>query len=174
MPPSEVLNYNRSHGKPFDVPQFCGKWYIVRTSLDFWQRRVNPSVTYTLMEPGARTKLLDIIHYGPVAKPPKQLIGIDTQDKTNPHLFHWRGRSGLSWLLTRDWVVLDHDAACQEWAVTYFSNTLVTRAGIDIYARKPPLPAGKLEEILARLKGSEFLASYTAALFSPVHEKPRL
>ncbi|MCX6048220.1 MAG: lipocalin family protein [Chloroflexi bacterium] len=167
---AEALTYIRSHGKILDVTKFCGKWYIIRTSLNFWQRRVNPSVTYTLMEPGARTKLLDIIHYGPAGKSPKQVVGVDTQDKTNPNLFQWRGRSGLSWLFGSEWLVLDHDDACQAWAVTYFSSTPVTQAGIDIYARQPNLSSAKLAEIQAQLQANQFLASYASVLFAPMHE----
>ncbi len=170
MQTSDASAYIHAQGETLDAPQFCGKWYIIRTSLNFWQRRMNPSVTYTLMEPGARTKLLDIIHYGPVGQSPKQLIGVDTQDKVNPNLFRWRGRSGLGWLFGSEWCVLDHDAACQDWAVTYFSGTPVTQAGLDIYARKPNLSSAKLVEILGRLQGQEFLARYTTVLFAPVHE----
>ncbi len=127
-------------------------------------------MTYTMMEPGTRTKLLDIVHYGAFAQVQKQIIGIDTQDKTRPNQFHWRGRSGLTWLLASDWTVLDHDPACQAWAVTYFSRTLFTSAGIDIYARQPYLSADKLTEIEERLQRNEFFAPYARALFAPGRE----
>ena len=167
MPTTEILNYIRSQRKTFDVHQFCGKWYIVGTSLALWARRIKPSVTYTMMEPGVRTKLLEIVHYGTFAKAQKQVIGVDDQDRIVPNLFRWRGRTGFSWLLTNDWAVLDHDPACQTWAVTYFSSMCLTPAYINIYARQPQLSAGKLKEIVQRLRNDQFFAPYAQNLYTP-------
>jgi len=169
-----VLSYLRSHGKKFDIHEFWGKWLIIRTSRTFWQRRLNPSVTYTTLEPGVQTKLLEIVHYGAFAKTQTQVIGIDTQDKAIPNLFHWRGRSGLTWLMTGQWVVLDHDLPRKAWAVVYFFATPFAPAGIDIYARQLDLPVQQLDEIVRRLQAHAFWAADASALFAPTHEKPRL
>jgi len=169
-----VLNYLRSHGKQFDIHEFWGRWLITRTSRNFWRQRLNPSVNYTTLEPGVQTKMLEIAHYGTFAKAQTQVIGIDTQDKVLPNLFHWRGRSGFTWLLTGQWVVLDHDPAYKAWAVIYFFATPFAPAGLDIYVRQLNLSERQLDEIVRRLQANPFWATDAGALFAPIHEKPRL
>ncbi len=166
-----VLNYIRANGKAFDIEKFWGKWYIVRTSRPLWRGRVNPSVNYTMLEPGNRTKLLEIVHYGAFAKPQKQEVGIDTQDKKTPNLFYRRGRSGLSQFLTSQWFVLDHDLAHKAWAVTYFVSAPFVPEGIDLYASHPDLAAKQIDDIVRRLQANAFLKSYADTLFAPTHEK---
>lgn len=153
-----------------DLPKMCGTWYIVRTTLAFWRHRSNPNITYRLIEQGKQTKILDIVRYGALAHPQKEIVGIDTQDATIPNLFHWRGSKWYTRLLTSNWYVLDHDEDYQEWAITYFSPTWLTTSGIDIYARSPAIPPEKVAEIVAKITEYDFLKRYVGSLFSPIHE----
>jgi histidinol-phosphatase (PHP family) len=66
--------------------------------------------------------------------------------------------------------VVDHDPQCAEWAVTYFSATPFTKAGIDLYARTPTLSSGQSALILDRLQHHGFLREQTATLFTPHHQ----
>lgn len=152
-----------------DVWKMLGVWYVARTNLDFWRTRMNPSVTYTLVEETPRVKLRDTVRYGPLGKPPRKIRGFDEQ---NPHLsslFLWRG-SGLIRPLMSGWFVLGHDEEYAEWAVTYFAKTPFTEAGMDVYSREPRLSEGKVAEIVAGMSDNEHLERHARTLFSPVHE----
>lgn len=70
-----------------------------------------------------------------------------------------------------DWFLLDHDEDYAEWAVTYFSATSFTKAGMDIYARKPDLPKEKIAEIVAGMSDNELLKEQAKTLFSPAHNR---
>lgn len=164
-----ILKYIQTNRKQFDVEKFWGKWYIVRTSRSLWRSRINPSITFTMLEPGNRTKLLEVVHYGSLAKP-RQEMGIDQQDKKLPNLFHRHGRSGLSQFLRSQWVVLDHDASHRNWAVVYFYGGAFTPEGIDLYTCQPDLPAKHIDDIVRRLQANPDWKSYAEAMFTPPHE----
>lgn len=147
-----------------------GTWYVVRTNLDFWRTRENPSVTYTPIEFAPRVRLRDTVRYGPTSEPPRKISGFDEQ---NPHLplsFSWRGSGPLTRFLKSRWFFLDHDEDYAEWAVTYFTATPFTKAGMDIYARRPFLPEEKVAEIVGGMSDNELLERQAETLFSPVHE----
>ncbi|MGI8540022.1 MAG: hypothetical protein ACR2N0_09630 [Rubrobacteraceae bacterium] len=153
-----------------DVHKMLGVWYVVRTNLDFWRTRKNPSVTYTLIEEEPRVRLRDTVRYGSLGEPPRKIIGVDEQ---NPHLsslFLWRGSGLFTRFLESGWFLLGHDEEYSEWAVTYFSKTPFTDAGMDIYARKPFLSGGKVAEIAAGMSDNEHLERQAGTLFAPAHE----
>lgn len=153
-----------------DIHKMLGVWYIVRTNLDFWRTRKNPSVTYTPIEFEPRAKLRDTVRYGPLGKPPRKILGADEQNPHLPSLFLWRGAGLFTRFLSSGWFILDHDEEYAEWAVTYFSATPFTKAGMDIYARKPHLSEEKVAEIVAGMSDDELLERRARTLFSPVHE----
>lgn len=153
-----------------DAWKMLGVWYIVRTNLDFWRTRENPSVTYTLIESAPRVKLRDTVRYGPVGEPPRRILGADEQDPRLSSLFLWRGSGPFTRFLKSGWLFLGHDEDYAEWAVTCFAATPFTKAGMDIYAREPRLSEEKVTEIIAQMSDNEFLAKHARTLFSPVHE----
>lgn len=80
---------------------------------------------------------------------------------------------GARWytsFLKSDWLLLDHDEEYAEWAVTYFSKTPFTDAGMDVYARSPSLSEAKVAEIVDRMSDNGFLGKQARTLYSPVHE----
>ncbi len=153
-----------------DPWRMLGVWYIVRTNLDFWRTRKNPSVTYTPIEHAPRMKPRDTVRYGPAGKPPRKIPGVDTRDPDLSSRFLWRGSGPLTRFLKSRWFFLDHDEEYAEWAVTYFSKTPFTDAGIDIYAREPHLSEGKVAEIIAQMSDNELLERQAGKLFSPAHQ----
>lgn len=150
------------------IDELCGTWYIVKTTLAMWRERRNPTVAYARL-PGGAVRLRDEINYLNRAGRPRRLLGIDTQDARDPRIFCWRGAAWYTRLLTSQWCFVDHDPAWQTWAVTYFSATLFTAAGLDIYSRTPTLAPATLAQIEARLAGDPHLGPLIAGLFAPSH-----
>jgi len=157
----------------FDLAAFCGTWYIVQTNLALWQRYTNPAITYTYLPGTGAPQLFDVINYTKAGGKQGQITGIDHADKQHARLFHWRGDRWYTRWLTSHWCVFDHDPHCAEWAVTYFSATPFTKAGIDLYARTPTLSHAQSAMILARLQQHPFLREQTATLFTPQHPEFR-
>ena len=64
--------------------------------------------------------------------------------------FGWRGKGWLM-IASSQWEVLGYgsDSQGKDWIVTYFSKTLFTPAGIDIYSRNEN---GVSEECVASIK----------------------
>lgn len=159
----------RSRFGGVEIHKMLGVWHVVRTNLDFWRTRNNPSVTYTPVEGSPATVLRDVVRHGPLGETPKKIVGFDEQ---NPHLsssFRWRG-AGLMRPLTSAWFVLGHDEEYAEWAITYFAKTPFTEAGMDVYARKPHLSEERVSEILAGISDNEHLVRHAKTLFTSVHE----
>jgi hypothetical protein len=149
-----------------DIAALCGRWHIVKTSLAIWRRRSDPTVTYARL-PGAGLRLSDEIRYLGRRGRPGRLLGVDTQDAAEPRIFHWRGARWPTRWLSRSWCFVDHDPEWRIWAVTCFSATPFTAAGLDIYARTPGLDAGTLAAIEARLSRIAPLAPLLQRLFVP-------
>ncbi|CAE6437027.1 unnamed protein product [Rhizoctonia solani] len=134
----------------FDIDKFMGKWHVVSSTLPLWKSRSDVTITYSplLVSPSSTTiKFDDVVEYRSRSSPgsPKsRVVGVDTLVAT-PHdapegyvsavSYHWRGKGWLM-IATSKWQVLGYDPD-QGWAVTYFSKTLFTPAGLDIYARDP-------------------------------------
>ncbi|OWT41912.1 hypothetical protein C362_00278 [Cryptococcus neoformans Bt1] len=78
--------------------------------------------------------------------------GIDTLSPgSNGATFDWKGK-GLLFFVHSHWEVLGYGKEVEqglEWAVTYFSKTLFTPAGIDIYVRTIPF-SSKSQNLTAR------------------------
>jgi histidinol-phosphatase (PHP family) len=151
----------------FDLAAFCGRWYIVQSNLALWQRYANPTITYTHLPGPGVPQLLDVVTYTKANGQQGQITGIDRVDEQHERLLRWRGNRWYTRWLTSHWCIVDHDPHCAEWAVTYFSATPFTKAGIDLYARTPTLSREQSALILARLQQQPFLREQTTTLFTP-------
>lgn len=149
-----------------DIDALCGIWHIVRTSLGMWRKRGAPTVTYGRL-PGSPVRLSDEIRYTGRGGRPGRLLGVDTQDAGDGRIFRWRGAGWFTRWLSSEWCFVDHDPAWRSWAVTYFTATPFTAAGLDIYSRTPALAGGLLDEIEARLGRIAPLAPLLPTLFAP-------
>ena len=136
-----------------DPAALAGRWYIVETSLDFWQRRSNPSITYTQQRYKGVPRLLDQVRYTNAAGQPKQIVGYDYELAGEQGHFLWLAQPRYLFFLKSRWGLVAHDPEYREWAVTYFSKTLFTAAGIDIYARKPNLAPQARQQIIEQISG---------------------
>ncbi len=123
----------------------AGTWFICSSNFPMWLKgdKQSPTFTYTPLaeKPGV---LLDEVTYQKKGKE-KVITGYDYPDDSKSQGFIWRGK-GILGLLKSRWQIRLMDPEGQ-WAVIYFSKTLVTPAGVDIISRTPQ-PAPELIEII--------------------------
>eukprot|EP00128_Syssomonas_multiformis_P014584 Colp12_sorted_trinity150504_noHs@25295 len=155
-----------------DASKFMGLWYVTHSNLDFWSSRggrFNARIEYKRIDQGDVFKFNDEVMYevkgGFLSSSSKfktkSVLGIDTQDpQLNSH-FSWVGTGMLRFLSSEWYVVFQED----DWAVTYFSATLFTKEGCDIYCRTPVIPPEKLEIIKARIEADPFMKEKAKGLF---------
>lgn len=166
MSPVEVLASYPWAPPEFSLSAFCGTWYVIRTNLALWQARTHPTISYTRLRPANAPQLGDVVRYRAANGQPGVITGVDEGLGETERLFLWRGDRWFSRFITSAWCVVDHDPACAVWAVTYFSKTLFTKAGLDIYARTPSLDPAQVTEILARLRQHPYLKEQVKSLFA--------
>ena len=138
----------------------AGHWHIVYTSLPLWKDKRNVTEDYAAIEPDASgiVRIDDTASYQKLNSDKIHTIhGIDTPTPGADGAFDWRGKGWLK-IASSHWEILGWgdlgDGA--QWIVTYFSKTLFTPAGIDIYSRtKEGLSEKALDDILSRLKELE-------------------
>jgi len=127
-----------------------GKWCVVHSTLPLWKDKKDVTITYTLPESPEPLKALafeplrfdDTVQYRSAtassSSSPWTVKGVDTlivapeNSSFEPGAsFQWRGK-GLLTLVSSRWQVLGYG---EGWVVTFFSKTIFTPAGIDIYSR---------------------------------------
>ncbi|KIR67286.1 hypothetical protein I314_02504 [Cryptococcus bacillisporus CA1873] len=148
----------------FDRSWFMGKWDVVWSTLPMWKDKKDVTITYTPTNRRYETRIVefeDLVEYRARSstdgsktytskcqnKEPSgrandiAVRGIDTlSPASNGATFDWKGK-GLLFFVHSHWEVLGYGKDVEqglEWAVTYFSKTLFTPAGIDIYIRTIP------------------------------------
>ncbi len=131
-----------------------GTWYVVRTSLSFWRRRTDPSVTYAPLPDG---RVVDTVRYLSRGRP-RLVVGVDVPDGEG---WVWRGITPLTRLTSSRWQVVE---AQDEWALTHFEKTLFTPEGWDVYCRAPQVSASSEEALRAALARHD-----VPDLFAPLH-----
>ncbi|CUA74098.1 hypothetical protein RSOLAG22IIIB_10986 [Rhizoctonia solani] len=134
----------------FDIDKFMGKWHVIHSTLPLWKSRSDVTITYSRIQASPSSDIVkfdDIVEYRSRASPgsaKSRVVGVDTLVVT-PHSapegyksgvsYHWRGKGWLM-IATSNWQVLGYNPDLG-WAVTYFSKTLFTPAGLDVYVRDP-------------------------------------
>ncbi|OCF40372.1 hypothetical protein I317_05807 [Kwoniella heveanensis CBS 569] len=129
----------------FDRSWFMGRWGVAWSTLPMW--KVDVSITYTPVADQSKinTTFDDLVEYRKVSaaddSKPSTVKGVDTLTPgSNGATFDWKGSSYLFFVHSH-WEVLGYgkdEINGLEWAVTFFSKTLFTPAGIDIYLRTSP------------------------------------
>ncbi|WWC94231.1 hypothetical protein V866_001071 [Kwoniella sp. B9012] len=127
----------------FDRSWFMGKWGVAWSTLPMWKGKKNVTITYTPIAGTENyTKFEDLVEYkkesAAEGSKPSTVKGVDTLTTgANAATFDWKGSSYLFFVHSH-WEVLGFgkdEINGLEWAVTFFSKTLFTPAGIDIYLR---------------------------------------
>jgi hypothetical protein len=131
---------------PLTAAQLIGTWHVTHSTLPMWRKNRNISITYTPLPaaPGSPDRLNDLVNYQSLTSSKVQTMkGVDTLSSDGGgSVWNWRGK-GILMLVGSQWEILgwgeeeEADATGRKnvWAVTYFSKTLFTPAGIDFYSR---------------------------------------
>ena len=149
-----------TEGRPFTSPTvewLTGTWHVTHSTLPMWKSKRNVAITYN-PEAGTNksTKLEDVVSYQTLSSDKiKTVVGIDTiSPDGDTGAWDWRGKGWLM-IASSHWEILgwgnvdlsqDSGEAREtetaeggeaiRWALTYFSKTTFTPAGIDIYCQK--------------------------------------
>ena len=151
---------------PPSLERICGTWYVTHSTLPMWKSKRNVTITYKPLpnvghssssSEGKPNKLDDLVSYqSRLAATTKTVHGIDSPANASYGEWNWRGTGWLK-MASSHWEFLGygtHDGT--EWAVTYFSSTLFTPAGIDIYSRSPKgLATATTSDIKRALKANQ-------------------
>ncbi|WVQ80760.1 hypothetical protein IAT38_002865 [Cryptococcus sp. DSM 104549] len=131
----------------FDRSWFMGKWGVAWSTLPMWKDKKDVSITYTPVSGTSKDhkSFDDLVEYrkrsAAEGSKTSTVKGVDTLTRgANGATFDWKGSSYLFFVHSH-WEVLGYGKDEQyglEWAVTFFSKTLFTPAGIDIYLRSSP------------------------------------
>lgn len=140
-----------------------GTWHVTHATLPMWKSKCNVRITYTALSPtgaAAHPRVDDLVEYQVPGNPKvKSVHGTSTSDpKENlGECWAWQWR-GHGWLMiaSSNWEILGYgEDDGNAWVVTYFSKTLFTPAGIDVYSRSSSLPEPTLQKIKRALDGFE-------------------
>jgi len=135
----------------FDAPSLdflTGTWHVTHSTLPMWKKNKNVKITYTPLKapPGA---LDDLVEYNPIdGEKQKTVHGVDKPDPTRHSAYNWKGRGWLK-IASSHWEILGYGAEDGGWMVTFFSKTIATPAGIDVYAQRN---GGFSEQLLERIR----------------------
>lgn len=138
-----------------------GTWFICYSDFPMWTigDKHHPTCHYEIVSSSIDKSILsDEVSY--IKKGKKKYIkGYDTQSPFDPNAFVWRGK-GLLKLLSSSWKVTCRDEQNGQWAVIYFSKTLLTPAGVDVICREPSLPIETWDLIRLRMGENPLLAKH--------------
>ncbi|ORY33978.1 hypothetical protein BCR39DRAFT_518005 [Naematelia encephala] len=148
----------------FDRKWLMGKWGVTWSTLPMWKDKKDVVITYDPVAAETRidTTFDSTVEYRKTSaaanSKPSTVRGSETLSTgANGATFDWRGKSYL-FFVTSHWEILGYgkdDSNGLDWAVTFFSKTLFTPAGIDIYIRASPsatVPASTEARIALRDK----------------------
>ncbi|BGP19090.1 hypothetical protein JCM10213_006644 [Rhodosporidiobolus nylandii] len=170
-PPDSVHEDFAPERVPYD--RLMGQWCVVASTLPLWKNKRDVTITYTPIAGEPETTFDDLVRFSfsssKLGSKQWEVKGVDrleTDLQGNGARWKWRGK-GLLKISTSHWQLLGYslapsppaDAASSsppapEWAVTYFSSTLFTPAGLDIYTRTPTsLTNSQVAEVIQQLEG---------------------
>ncbi|KAF2101667.1 hypothetical protein NA57DRAFT_73107 [Rhizodiscina lignyota] len=155
---------------PGDAPSLdwmLGTWHVTHATLPMWKSKCNVRITYTKLPPAgddSHPRVDDLVEYQSPGNPKtKSVNGISRSDPkaglSPGWAWHWRGK-GLLKIASSNWEVLGYGEVNDggepnSFIVTYFTKTLFTPAGIDVYSRNKKLSESTLASIKGALEGFE-------------------
>ncbi|KAI9859803.1 MAG: hypothetical protein M1813_006520 [Trichoglossum hirsutum] len=179
-----------------------GTWHVAHSTLPLWQNKKNVRITYKSLPPGRGPtsdthKIDDLVSYQWLNSDAlKTVHGIDTSSKDgDTSSWDWRGTGLLFWVTSHweflgwgsddssDGVSLGKDSNIYappagnkgDWAVTYFTKTLFTPAGIDIYSRSgaglSPMKVAEIKAALAEVD-DESVRKLAGEIFEITRDTP--
>ncbi|KAJ8292530.1 DNA ligase [Rhodotorula toruloides] len=139
---------------PAQVPydRLLGTWRVVASTLPLWKNKRDVTITYTRIDGEEETTFDDLVKFSKqsakIGSSQWEVKGVDRLERDlegNGARWKWRGKGWLK-ISTSHWQLLGYSLSpsspaatsdAPEWVVTYFSSTLFTPAGLDVYARTP-------------------------------------
>ncbi|ODQ72270.1 hypothetical protein LIPSTDRAFT_35530, partial [Lipomyces starkeyi NRRL Y-11557] len=185
-PPSSLASIHNSKSPiiytPPSITFLQGTWHVTHSTLPMWKSNRNVHITYTPLlsssDPihdgspsaagAADIQLDDMVSYNSLnGDKVKTVHGIDTPLADGG--WHWRGKGWLV-IASSHWEVLGYGTEKpggpaslhnngNQWIVTYFTKSLFTPAGIDIYSRSAEglrdETVNDIREMLKEMEGPE-------------------
>eukprot|EP00898_Chlorokybus_atmophyticus_P000290 jgi/Chlat1/1261/Chrsp115S01688 len=153
-----------AEGEELELERFCGKWYVVGSTLPLWRENMRPAMEYTLLQGGGGRRLRDEVTYmAPGKAALNRVLGVDTV--VGRGAFVWRG-AGLLRLVSSRWRVAYLDPEYR-WAISSFQKTLFTPRGVDIIAREPHMPQDLYNALVQKLRDDPHLSFMAEDMFRP-------
>jgi hypothetical protein len=141
-------------------------WHVSYSTLPMWKGKQNVHITYSLsgVMSSDQSKMPNLMDHVESQKAGQEKVShihgisrpVEVESVPFGLAYTWRG-NGLLKLISSNWEILgfgtdSSSAEPNDWAVTCFSKTLFTPAGIDIYtSTKASLSEATLEAIKAAL-----------------------
>ncbi|ORY86717.1 hypothetical protein BCR35DRAFT_351469 [Leucosporidium creatinivorum] len=154
-------NSNDPSLSPEAVPyqSLLGSWQVVASTLPLWRDKKNVTITYSALPSQPQTTFDDLVSYNkrsdPVGKAVSTVRGVDRLEGGGGNGARWKWR-GKGWLMvaTSHWQLLGYrllppsslaasasaPPSSPEFVVTFFSSSIFSPAGIDLYQRKGSIP----------------------------------
>ncbi len=152
-----------------DPAALMGTWFVVGTTLDFWQDRTDPRLVYAPLSPDPKTgaaRWSDTVVFLKNGRE-RTIEGIDTLDLTRTGHFQWQGSGLLASLRSQCFIVaMDPEGA---WAVSYFSATAATPAGMDLLSRSLDLADDDRVQAHVEISKMPSLSVLWESAYPPVH-----
>ena len=163
--PPTTSNLAQPAFTPPTTDWLTGTWHVTHSTLPMWKSKRNVTIVYKPLPPSTSSpaqdgtnRLDDIVYYQTLSSDKvKTIAGIDTANGNDTSTWGWRGK-GMLTLISSHWEILGYGDLEDEhqWVVTYFSKTLFTPAGIDVYSRKKEgVPEAALTALKEAIAGSE-------------------
>jgi hypothetical protein len=143
-------------------------WTVTHSTLHMWRSARNVRITYKPLPPtdDGRPRIDDLVEYEPIKSSGvlKTVSGVDTQSADGG--WDWRGKGWLffvssHWELLGWGEVTTAEGKKERWAVTWFSPTVFTKKGLDVYSdSEEGLSAEtykKIEQALMKLDAKEIV-----------------
>ena len=147
-PSSHTLATAKPISSPVKPPApewLTGTWHVTHSTLPMWKDKCNVKITYKPLskaEDGRMPDIDDLVEYQTKPSTKKSSVhGVSRVAHVGglPHgcAFNWRGKGWLV-IASSKWEILGWgEDLGVGWVVTYFSKTIFTPAGIDVYCRDP-------------------------------------
>lgn len=150
-------------GAAFDARRLEGGWHVLASNFPMWLdgTKTDPTFIYRLLPDSDPAELEDTVAYTESGRR-DTIEGTDTQDRSSPAHFTWRG-NGLLAAFASDWLVVATGPE-DRWIVLYFSKTIATPEGVDVISRSPALSPEDRAAVTRLLAGDPFLAEKSRGL----------
>ena len=159
--------------QPPSLKGLLGDWFIVLTSLPYWQGKRNIKATYSVLSEtdiDIQSAQDDVTYQTLTSDKIKTVRGVTTPSQTGPAgTFDWRG-SGLVKVVSNRWEVLAHGSfeSCDrvEWILIHTGKSLFAPAAVHVYSRaKHMLAKDTRRELENTLGGRQDLKGLLEAMF---------